>query len=105
VIVLPSEGPGETWGLCINEAMNLGLPAIVSSHVGCGPDLVLPGRTGWVVPAGDRRALGAILAEALADPQRLQRYGEAARQRVALYGYDATTAGLLQALALTRRSA
>lgn len=105
VIVLPSEGPGETWGLCINEAMNLGLPAIVSSHVGCGPDLVLSGRTGWVVPAGDPQALAETLAEALADPLRLQRYGEAARQRVALYGYDATTAGLLQALALIRRSA
>jgi glycosyltransferase involved in cell wall biosynthesis len=105
VIVLPSEGPGETWGLCINEAMNLGLPAIVSSHVGCGPDLVLPGRTGWVVPAGDRQALADTLAEALADPGRLKRFGEAARQRVAHYGYDATTAGLLQALALIRRSA
>ncbi len=105
VIVLPSEGPGETWGLCINEAMNLGLPAIVSSHVGCGPDLVLPGRTGWVVPAGDRQALGNALADALADPWRLKRFGEAARDRVALYGYEATTAGLLQALALIRRPA
>ena len=105
LIVLPSEGPGETWGLCINEAMNLGLPAVVSSHVGCGPDLVLPGRTGWVVPAGDRRALRDALAEALADPGRLKRFGEAARERVAHYGYDATTAGLLQALTLIRRPA
>lgn len=105
LIVLPSEGPGETWGLCINEAMNLGLPAIVSSHVGCGPDLVLPGRTGWVVPAGDRRALRDALAEVLADPGRLKRFGEAARERVAHYGYDATTAGLLQALTLIRRPA
>jgi len=47
----------------------------------------------------------AALAEALADPGRLRRFGEAARQRVALYGYGATTAGLLQALALIRRPA
>ena len=45
-IVLPSD-EGETWGLVINEAMACGLPAIVSTHVGCGPDLVVDGKTGF----------------------------------------------------------
>ncbi|MEO1002592.1 MAG: glycosyltransferase family 4 protein [Cyanobacteria bacterium J06638_7] len=100
LLVLPSCGPGETWGLCVNEAMNLARPAIVSSHVGCGPDLVLPGRTGWVFPAGNRAALCAALAEALADPARLRAMGEAAREHVAGSSYAAATDGLRRALAL-----
>lgn len=100
LVVLPSCGPGETWGLCINEAMNLARPAIVSSHVGCAADLVIPGRTGWIVPAGDGAALRAALADALADPARLRAMGEAAREHVGWYSYAAASAGLRRALAL-----
>lgn len=46
-IVLPSDG-SETWGLVINEAFNCCIPAIVSDAVGCGPDLIIEGETGWV---------------------------------------------------------
>lgn len=46
VLVL-SSGYGETWGLVVNEAFAGGTPAIVSSKVGCGPDLVIDGKTGW----------------------------------------------------------
>jgi glycosyltransferase involved in cell wall biosynthesis len=100
LVALPSFGPGETWGLCINEAMNMARPVLVSSHVGCGPDLVIPGRTGWIVPAGDQDALSAQLAEALADRPRLQAMGEQALAHVATHSYAAATAGLHQALAL-----
>ena len=37
----------ETWGLVVNEAFACGTPAIISSKVGCGPDLVIGGKTGW----------------------------------------------------------
>lgn len=100
LIVLPSQGPGETWGLCVNEAMNLARPVLVSSHVGCGPDLVISGRTGWIVPAGDQDALRVQLADALADRQRLHAMGKQARDHVATYSYAAATAALHQALAL-----
>jgi glycosyltransferase involved in cell wall biosynthesis len=51
-LVLPSRrGSGETWGLVVNEAMQYGLPAIVSDGVGCHPDLIAPGITGWVFKA------------------------------------------------------
>lgn len=98
LVVLPSYGAGETWGLCINEAMNLARPVIVSSHVGCGPDLVIPGKTGWIVPAGDVSALRACLAEALADTQRLKVMGQKARARIDRYSYSEATAGLMAAL-------
>ena len=99
VLVLPSYGAGETWGLAVNEAMNLERPAVVSSHVGCGPDLVQPGRTGWVFKAGDAHALRLVLAEALTlEAGELKSMGRAARQRVDGYSYEAATAGLLSAL-------
>lgn len=57
-LVLPSDG-SETWGLVVNEAMATGLPAIVSDQVGCGPDLIEHGETGFVYPMGDVAALAA----------------------------------------------
>lgn len=98
VLVLPSYGNGETWGLAVNEAMNLARPVIVSDHVGCAADLVLPGQTGWVFPAGNRNALRRCLADALADPDQLVRMGLIARQHISSFSYEAATAGLLQAL-------
>jgi glycosyltransferase involved in cell wall biosynthesis len=59
----------ETWGLVVNEAMASGIPAIVSRAVGCAPDMIVPGVTGFVYPAGD---IGA-LAEAMHRAGRLAR--------------------------------
>jgi glycosyltransferase involved in cell wall biosynthesis len=98
LVVLPSYGASETWGLCINEAMNLARPVIVSSHVGCGPDLVIAGETGWTFPAGDGEALRVALADALRDTERLKTMGQAARAHIEHYSYAEATAGLKQAL-------
>lgn len=96
LLVLPSEGSGETWGLIVNEAMACGTPAIVSTHVGCAADLVIPGETGWTFPARDRPALTTTLQEAAralrAAPDA---YAPAVRARIANYSYAAATAGLL----------
>jgi len=52
VLILPSEGD-ETWGLVINEAFALHTPAIVSTDVGCAPDLIRSGLTGEVFERGN----------------------------------------------------
>ncbi len=96
VLVLPSEQ--ESWGMVVNEGMCMGLPAIVSSHVGCARDLVVPGETGLVFPAGDVEALHAALREAFADAATLRRWGENARRKIAGHGYRETSAGLVAAL-------
>ena len=99
LIVLPSYGVGETWGLAINEAMNLAKPVVVSTHVGCGPDLVQQGQTGWVFEAGDIDALAAIIVQALMlDRGSREQMGSAARDRVGNYSYSAATAALLVTL-------
>ncbi len=100
VLVLPSRGPSETWGLAVNEAMNLARPALVSSHVGCAEDLVLPGDTGWVVPAGEPRALQEVLTFLMEqDPAALAAAGLRAQERVEAYSMDSATRTLRATLA------
>jgi glycosyltransferase involved in cell wall biosynthesis len=53
IFVLPSKGPGETWGLAINEAMASGRGVIVSDKCGCSNDLVLAGKNGYVFENGN----------------------------------------------------
>ena len=60
-LVLPSDN--ETWGLVVNEAMACGTPAIVSNAVGCAPDMIDEGKTGFTFPAGDADALAERLAK------------------------------------------
>ena len=88
VLVLPSRGPGETWGLAVNEAMAAGRPAVVSDRVGCAPDLVLDGLTGLVVPAGDVPALRDALAALADDRARCARMGAAAAGHIAGWTVD-----------------
>lgn len=57
VFVLPSKGPGETWGLAVNEAMACSLPVLVSDKCGCYPDLVKEGINGTVFKHGDKQDL------------------------------------------------
>ena len=99
VVVLPSFGVQETWGLAINEAMCLARPVIVSTHVGCAQDLVYPGQNGLIFPAGDVAALTNCLREVFSDLQRLQVWGTQSRQIISRYSYVQATAGLRQGLA------
>lgn len=98
LLVLPSYGRGETWGLVVNEAMNLARPAIVSSHCGCSLDLIVQGKTGWVFPAGDWDALRNTLVEALRDSDRLRQSGIQAREHIDGYSFEKAGKGLMDAL-------
>jgi glycosyltransferase involved in cell wall biosynthesis len=97
-LVLPSDF-GETWGLGVNEAMACGLPAIVSDHVGCGPDLVSEGMTGAVFPFGDAGALAQCMLRLAADPEHARAMGQAARERVLRdYSVERSAQGTLRAI-------
>ncbi len=76
LVALPSRLE-ESYGLVVDEARALGLPAWVSDR-GALPERV--GEAGRVLPAEDPAAWRAALAEVLADPGRLAPERRAARE-------------------------
>jgi colanic acid/amylovoran biosynthesis glycosyltransferase len=79
-LLLPSLAEG--LPIVIMEAMAMGRPVIATNIAGV-PELVVPGETGWLVPAGDEHALAEAMRAALsAKPHDIARMGEAARRRV-----------------------
>jgi glycosyltransferase involved in cell wall biosynthesis len=76
LVVLPYTGA--TQSALIAAAYYFNKPVIVSQS-GALPEYVLHGQSGWVVPAGDAKALGRYLQIGLADPARLQQMGEVGR--------------------------
>jgi glycosyltransferase involved in cell wall biosynthesis len=93
--VLPSR-TAETWGLVVNEALHHGLPCVVSSHVGCGPDLIQPERTGTCATTGSAAELAAAIASACALAGRRE-ICDACRERAAQYGLEPAAAGIARA--------
>ena len=64
------------------EAFALGRPAIATSVAGI-PELVLPGVSGWLVPAGSEEALAGAMRELFQTaPARLAEMGQAGRRLV-----------------------
>jgi starch synthase (maltosyl-transferring) len=55
---------------------------VVGTAVEGTEDLVVPGQTGWLVPARDVDALSRALIEAADSPEPCRRYGEAGRLRL-----------------------
>ena len=96
MLVLPS-ALHETWGLVVNEAMNFGLPLVVSDKVGCGPDLVRPGWNGFVVAHRDVEALAHAI-ETLADqPEMRAEFGRRSRSLVDDYSLERCATGIVAA--------
>jgi glycosyltransferase involved in cell wall biosynthesis len=97
VLVLPSSG-GETWGLVVNEAMAAGMPAIVSDQVGCAPDLIVEGKTGFTYPCGDVAALAARLGQIATDAGLRSRMREQAEEHIAGFTPERAADGVMRAL-------
>ena len=77
VFVLPSKGPGETWGLSVNEAMANGKAIIASDKCGCAADLVHPGKNGYIFKAGDLHELKEVLKKIVENRGHLETMKEA----------------------------
>jgi len=101
-LVLPSDY-GETWGLVVNEAMATGLPCVVSDAVGCGPDLIVAGRTGYTYPLGNvpefSSALDALRSQSLGGHS----FSADCRKHIADYSFEKATEGLLAACRASAR--
>lgn len=98
VLVLPSIS--ETWGLVVNEFMNFARPVIVSDRVGCAPDLVSHGETGFIFPAGDDKVLAQYIELFIQNRNLLEQMGQKAFERVSEYSLERAAQGIIQALEL-----
>lgn len=61
IFCLPSQGPGETWGLAINEAMASSRPVIITNKVGGARDMLIEGYNGYCFDYDNQKELVAIL--------------------------------------------
>ena len=92
VFVLPSKGPGETWGLAINEAMACGRPVIASDKCGASADMVKDNENGFVFKAGDENDLYNCMEKmVLADTSSM---GAKALETVQRFSYASFTSAL-----------
>jgi glycosyltransferase involved in cell wall biosynthesis len=83
-------GIGETWGLSVNEAMNFGLPVIVSSTCGSSFDLVSNGINGFVFKEGDINRLHDYIYELISNKELRIKMGSAAMVKVNLFSHERT---------------
>ncbi|HSF64508.1 MAG TPA: glycosyltransferase, partial [Paracoccaceae bacterium] len=91
-LILPSFAEG--LPVVAMEAMAAGRPVLATAVAGL-PELVEPGRSGWLVPAGDATALAEGI-DRIADlsPEELAAMGRAARVRV-MERHDVTRSAAL----------
>ena len=78
VLAVPSSYEG--FGMVYLEGMGFGLPALASTAGGAS-EVVTHGETGFLVPPGDSRAVGAALGSLANDRDRLSEMGVTARNR------------------------
>jgi glycosyltransferase involved in cell wall biosynthesis len=95
LLILPSY-ESETWGLVVNEALHHGLPCVVSNSVGCAPDLIVTGVTGYSFETGSSLSLATGIRNGIEligrDEVRLN-----CRRKVSGYGVKDAARGIANA--------
>lgn len=81
--VTPSIWPDPLPGV-VREAMSKG-KAVIGSAVGGNLDMIIPEKTGLLVPPGDRAALSSAMQRLIEDAPLRERLGEAAQTSVSGY--------------------
>jgi glycosyltransferase involved in cell wall biosynthesis len=96
VCILPSVS--ETWGLVVNESLAAGTPCVVSDGVGCAPDLIDPGKTGYVFPVGNTSECAGALMRIRDAVASGHDYSTDCLRVVNRYSFAEATAGLVAAV-------
>ena len=71
----------EGFGVTPLEAMACGVP-VIATNAGAFDELVVDGKTGYLISPGDVAQMHAAVSAALASPDTLRRWSEAARRHV-----------------------
>ncbi len=81
--VIPSLWP-EPLGSVVYEGMSRG-KAVIGTAPGGHTDMIAPGETGLLVPAGDVKALTQAMTDLLEQPALRERFGQAAQERARIF--------------------
>lgn len=65
----------ESFGLAIVQAMSVGLPVVATSTGGI-PEVVIDGKTGYLVPPKDVKALAKAIIEILSNREQAKKFGK-----------------------------
>ena len=88
VLVLPSQGPGETWGLVVNEAMASSKTVLVSDKCGCYLDLVKDGAKGFTFVSDDKKELIKKMQQLSMQKDLLTKMGNKSRELILGWNYQ-----------------
>jgi glycosyltransferase involved in cell wall biosynthesis len=81
----------EGLSIAVLESMKHGVPVVVT-RVGGNPEVVIEGKTGYLVPPRDPQAFAERVVALLRDPDLRRQMGAAARHRIAEHFHIASTA-------------
>jgi glycosyltransferase involved in cell wall biosynthesis len=88
VFVLPSKGPGETWGLAINEAMACARPILASDKCGGAIDLVTNGKNGFIFQSGNAEDLKGKISLLANDRRLLAEMGKNSASVISQWSFE-----------------
>ena len=98
IFCLSSQGPGETWGLAVNEAMACGRAVLVSDKAGCAVDLVKESVNGYTFRSNDLEGLRARIDLMIQNKEKLNQMGGASAAMIKKWNFDAIAAAVKKAI-------
>ncbi len=88
IFILPSSGPGETWGLAINEAMACGKAVAASNKAGGAVDLIEDAVNGLVFENSQPEKLANLIEQALVDKSVLEIMGSKSSEKIKQFSFE-----------------
>lgn len=95
-LVFPTRN--DCFGLTTLEAMCAGLPVIGSVYAGGSIDLIVPGKTGYIVDPVDAGTLANAVERLLADPAAARAMGVAGQERARDFAFERVAPGFVEAI-------
>ena len=88
VFVLPSQGPEETWGLALNEAMANKRAVIASNKCGGTIDLIIDGENGYIFESGNMAALVEKMKAMIDNKDQIAKMGNRSHQIIQQFSFE-----------------
>lgn len=101
IFILPSKGPGETWGLAVNEAMACGKPVAVSDKAGCAIDLVPDNANGIIFDISETERCSSLINNLQKSKSLENNMGISSEKIISYYSFETIINGVCSVLKIT----